>query len=95
MNYFERKIKHIYVSTVLTLLVTLHDSHLLSPDYRLPHTSALMPSLFMRNVKKDILQNKISKRQKHVIRGAWYGGYVLDFRPGGPGSIPGVDVNMN
>ena len=25
----------------------------------------------------------------------WYGGYVLDFRPGGPGSIPGVDVNMN
>ena len=29
------------------------------------------------------------------IRGAWYGGYVLDFRPGGPGSIPGVDVNMN
>ena len=30
-----------------------------------------------------------------ISRGAWYGGYVLDFRPGGPGSIPGVDVNMN
>ena len=48
-----------------------------------------------KSISKDRNEISVLSILHKPSLGAWYGGYVLDFRPGGPGSIPGVDVNMN